>query len=49
MKEIGKIELRNLVPDDYSKLKDLMIRSYHDWAGTYWEKHQVQTLLDRFP
>jgi predicted amidohydrolase/GNAT superfamily N-acetyltransferase len=49
MKEIGKIELRNLLPEDYSKLKDMMIRSYHDWAGAYWKEPQVQTLLNRFP
>ncbi len=49
MKDIGKIELRNLRSDDYDELKDMMIRSYHDWAGSYWKKPQVQKLLDIFP
>lgn len=49
MKEIGKIELRTLRLDDYDPLKDMMIRSYHDWAGSHWKEHQIRTLLDRFP
>lgn len=49
MKDIGKIELRNLQIDDYDELKDMMIRSYHDWAGSYWKEPQIQKLLDAFP
>jgi predicted amidohydrolase/GNAT superfamily N-acetyltransferase len=49
MKEIGKIELRNLQIDDYDELKDMMIRSYHDWAGSHWKEPQIQKLLDVFP
>lgn len=49
MKDIGKIELRNLQIDDYDELKDMMIRSYHDWAGSHWKEPQIQKLLDVFP
>jgi predicted amidohydrolase/GNAT superfamily N-acetyltransferase len=49
MKEIGQIELRTLRIDDYDRLKDMMIRSYHDWAGSHWKEPQIRTLLDRFP
>jgi predicted amidohydrolase/GNAT superfamily N-acetyltransferase len=49
MKDIGKIELRNLQPGDYDELKDMMIRSYHDWAGSYWKEPQIQKLLYAFP
>lgn len=49
MKEIGQIELRTLRIDDYDRLKDMMIRSYHDWAGSHWKEPQVRTLLERFP
>ncbi len=49
MKEIGKIELRNLRAEDYAELKEMMIRCYHDWAGSYWKQPQIRKLLTAFP
>ena len=47
--KIQNIELVFLTIDDYQELKRAMITAYQTMPNTYWEEHQIQTLLDKFP
>jgi len=47
--KIENIELAFLTIDDYQELKQAMIIAYHAIPNPYWEEHQIQTLLDKFP
>ncbi len=47
--EIDNIELEYLTIADYNALKKAMIESYPTFEQAYWEKYQIQTLLDKFP
>ncbi len=49
MNEIENIELAFLSLDDYNELKETMIASYSTMPGSYWEEHQIKSLIDRFP
>ena len=46
---INKVELRNLKYDDYKELKNSMVESYPQMAGSYWREHQIEKLLSVFP
>ncbi len=46
---ISKIELRNLQLDDYLELKNSMLESYSGMEDSYWNKNEIETLLDTFP
>jgi predicted amidohydrolase/ribosomal protein S18 acetylase RimI-like enzyme len=49
MKEIQKIELRNLKITDYLELKNSMIEAYKNWSDSYWKESDIQKLLNIFP
>lgn len=46
---IHKVELRNLSLDDYIELKKSMMASYRGIEDTYWEKEEIEKLLQTFP
>ena len=47
--KINKVELRNLQFEDYKELKNSMVESYPEMAGSYWREHQIEKLLGLFP
>lgn len=49
VEEIGTVELRHLVEDDYENLKDTMILSYANWPNSYWDEAHIHKLLRSFP
>lgn len=49
MKEIENIELSFLSFDDYQELKEAMIESYTTMPHDYWEKHEIRSLIKKFP
>ena len=49
MKEIENIELSYLSLDDYQELKEVMMESYKSMDDSYWEEHELQILIDKFP
>ncbi|MBF0695739.1 MAG: GNAT family N-acetyltransferase [Flavobacterium sp.] len=46
---IHNVELKQLTIADYSELKSVMISSYHTMPDSYWEKAQIQNLVNVFP
>ncbi len=48
MKEIENIELEFLSIVDYQELKKAMIESYTNMANSYWEEHQIGSLISIF-
>lgn len=46
---INKIELRNLKLDDYLELKNSMLESYTGIEDSYWDKSEIENLLNIFP
>ncbi|WP_413514039.1 bifunctional GNAT family N-acetyltransferase/carbon-nitrogen hydrolase family protein [Myroides odoratus] len=46
---INKIELRNLKLDDYLELKNSMLESYTGMEDPYWDKSEIENLLNIFP
>ncbi len=49
MKNIENVQLKLLSLDDYQELKKAMIEAYTNLADPYWEEHQIQTLISKFP
>lgn len=49
MKNIDNIELAFLSLDDYQELKKAMIESYVNVVNSYWQEHELKTLIDNFP
>lgn len=49
MENIENIELKFLTIDDYEELKKAMINAYPTMPDSYWEKSQIQSLIDKFP
>lgn len=49
MKNIENVQLTLLSLDDYQELKKAMIEAYTNLADPYWEEHQIQTLISKFP
>lgn len=49
MQEIDNIELTYLSLQDYQELKKVMIVSYQKVEDNYWEKHEIEKLLNLFP
>lgn len=49
MSDIGKIELRHLLIEDYQGLKESMIAAYENWPGSHWDKKHIEALLKIFP
>ncbi|MBC7695315.1 MAG: bifunctional GNAT family N-acetyltransferase/carbon-nitrogen hydrolase family protein [Burkholderiales bacterium] len=47
--ESKKIEVRNLVLEDYMGLCDSMTEAYKNWHGLVWTKEQIKSLLEIFP
>jgi predicted amidohydrolase/ribosomal protein S18 acetylase RimI-like enzyme len=47
--KIKKVELRNLEFDDYKQLKNSMVESYPEMAGSYWRANDIEKLLGIFP
>lgn len=47
--DIGNVELKYLKISDYQEMKSAMIEAYHEVDDPYWEKYQIQTLIDKFP
>ncbi len=47
--EIENVELQELHFDDYHDLKEIMIEAYPVLDEAYWKKHQIKTLIDKFP
>lgn len=51
MQNIENVELSLLSLDDYQELKAAMIEAYTnlDVANSYWEEHQIELLISKFP
>lgn len=49
MKDIQKVELRNLQLSDYRELKNSMIEAYKNWSDSYWKENHIEKLLEKFP
>ncbi|MBI9034307.1 MAG: GNAT family N-acetyltransferase [Bacteroidales bacterium] len=49
MKNIEKVELRQLKITDYSELKASTEAAYPEWAGAYWDEEHINKLLSIFP
>ncbi len=49
MRQINKVELRNLRIEDYTELKSSMMEAYSELEGFYWKEHQIRNLLEIFP
>jgi predicted amidohydrolase/ribosomal protein S18 acetylase RimI-like enzyme len=49
MKEIKKIELRQLEISDFHNLSVSMKQAYENWTGGWWAESQIQKLIDIFP
>ena len=49
MRQITKVELRNLRIEDYNELKSSMVQAYSEMDGSYWKEHQIEKLLEIFP
>ena len=47
--EIENIELKFLTIEDYQELKAAMILAYKSMPDAYWEKVQIQSLINKFP
>jgi len=47
--EIENIEITYLTIGDYEELKSAMISSYQSMPGDYWEKQQINNLVQKFP
>ncbi len=47
--EIDNIELTYLNLTDYNELKKAMIESYQKVEDNYWEKHEIEKLINLFP
>ena len=48
IEEIENIELKYLDIEDYQDLKETMIEAYKALDDSYWEKYQIQSLIDKF-
>lgn len=46
---IQNIELEFLTIDDYKELKQVMISAYNTLPDSYWQKHHIQALVNKFP
>lgn len=49
MRQINKVELRNLRIEDYNELKSSMMEAYSEMEGSYWKEHHIKKLLEIFP
>ncbi len=49
MAEQHKIELRNLLLEDYVQLKESMIEAYSNLEVSHWKEHHIKKLLEKFP
>ncbi|MGY5354968.1 GNAT family N-acetyltransferase [Wenyingzhuangia sp. IMCC45467] len=48
IEEIDNIELKYLDIEDYQELKLAMMEAYKSLENSYWEKYQIQSLIDKF-
>jgi predicted amidohydrolase/GNAT superfamily N-acetyltransferase len=49
MDDVDNIELTYLSITDYEALKEAMVESYTGLANPYWNRKQVETLINQFP
>ncbi|WP_150467197.1 bifunctional GNAT family N-acetyltransferase/carbon-nitrogen hydrolase family protein [Francisella sp. SYW-9] len=49
MQNIENIKLDFLSLDDYQELKEAMIEVYNNVRNPYWENHEINTLIKKFP
>jgi len=49
MKEIKKIELRQLQISDFQNLSLSMKAAYENWSAGWWDESHIQKLIDIFP
>ena len=49
MREIQKIELRQLEISDFKNLTESMKAAYENWSGGWWDEQHIQKLIDIFP
>jgi len=49
MIDIENIELLFLKINDYQELKETMIDAYTNMPNSYWQEHQIKSLIERFP
>ncbi|GAA4829029.1 bifunctional GNAT family N-acetyltransferase/carbon-nitrogen hydrolase family protein [Algivirga pacifica] len=49
MQDIENLELHYLQMEDYEELKEAMQEMYADMPDPYWEKHQIKSLIKKFP
>ena len=47
--EIDNIDLTYLDVADYEELKKVMVEVYQSMQNSYWNKDQIQSLIDKFP
>lgn len=49
MEDVDNIELTYLSISDYEALKEAMVESYTGLANPYWNRNQIETLINQFP
>lgn len=49
LKDIDNIELKYLEKEDYEELKQAMVQAYPTLEDPYWERHEIDSLLEKFP
>ncbi|MDO7173941.1 carbon-nitrogen hydrolase family protein [Mariniflexile sp. AS56] len=49
IRNIENIELEYLKLEDYDELKEVMIEAYATMPGSYWKKHHIESLINKFP
>lgn len=49
IQEIENVELTLLNLDDYLELKKAMKEAYASMPNNYWERHEIESLIDKFP
>ena len=47
--DVDNIELTYLNLDDYQELKKAMIEAYSEVEDNYWEKYEIEKMIDLFP
>ena len=45
----AKIEVRNLLIEDYRQLIDTMKAAYTNWQGSFWSVSVIESLISKFP
>ena len=49
LSDIDTVQLEYLKFEDYLELKEAMVAAYPDITDPYWKKHEIKSLLQKFP